>query len=583
MPITAEPKQTLEVYYAYAPQDEQLGKELEKHLILLERAGVIAGWHPHKMLPGTKRTETMATFLNSADIILLLISPDFFASDDLYHGELQRAQERSETERTFVIPILLRPCDWKEHPFLCKLQALPMDEKPVTTWTDTDQAFEEIARGIRLVVEEACKAVLSSPTKKKPLWNIPYQRNPFFTGREKLLTDLHHNLTQTSAAALTQRQAIHGLGGIGKTQTAIEYAYRYREDYAAILWTSAATRDLLITSFVSLAALLNLPEKDTPDQMLTVEAVKRWLTNHSDWLLILDNADDLAMASEFLPVGQTGHILLTTRAQAAGTIANSIVVESMDKQEGVQLLLKRAKVLSLDTPVDQEAQSQARAIVDMLGGLPLAIDQAGAYIEESGCSLAQYLTFYRTRRKELLRRRSGLPAEHPEPVATTWSLSFQKVKEANSAASELLQVCAFLDADAIPEEFFTKGAKHLGKVLSPVASDPFQLNEAIQVLRQYSLIRRHPQTHTLSIHRLVQAVLQDSMTTKQQRQWTERVIHALGEASPKVDYGKLSAYEPYLPHILHCAQYISLNAKYRQRRRKTCLHPACNVACLLLK
>ncbi len=309
---------------------------------------------------------------------------------------------------------------------------------------------------------------------------------------------------------------------------AIEYAYRYREEYTAILWTSAATRELLIASFVTLAGLLNLAEKDAPDQMLTVEAVKGWFANHSGWLLILDNADDLVMASEFLPVGQTGHILLTTRAQAAGSIANS----------------------------NQEAQSQARAIVDVLGGLPLAIDQAGAYIEESGCSLAQYLAFYRTRRKELLRRRSGLPTEHPEPVATTWSLSFQKVKEANPAASELLQVCAFLDADAIPEELFTKGAKHLGKVLSPVASDPYQLNEAIQVLRQYSLIRRQTHTHRLSIHRLVQAVLQDTMTMKQQRQWTERVIHALWEASPKVDYGKLSAYEPYLPHLLHGATLI---------------------------
>ena len=142
MPITREPKQTLEVYYAYAPQDERLGRELEKHLILLERAGVISGWHPHKMLPGARRTETITTFLNAADIILLLISPDFFASDDLYQGELLRAKERSESEGTCVIPILLRPYNWKEHPFLCKLQALPMDGRPVTTWTNQEHAFE---------------------------------------------------------------------------------------------------------------------------------------------------------------------------------------------------------------------------------------------------------------------------------------------------------------------------------------------------------------------------------------------------------------------------------------------------------
>src|SRR5205823_2267410 len=101
-------------------------------------------------------------------------------------------------------------------------------------------------------------------------------------------------------------------------QTAIEYAYRHREDYTAMLWVTAATRDLLISSFVTLAALLYLPEHDATDQTLTVEAVKRWLTTHDGWLLILDNADDPTMVAEFLPMGQTGHILLTTRAQAMG-------------------------------------------------------------------------------------------------------------------------------------------------------------------------------------------------------------------------------------------------------------------------
>ena len=173
-----------------------------------------------------------------------------------------------------------------------------------------------------------------------PLWNIPYLQNPLFTGRADILQHLHNNLTNNKAAALTQ--AISGLGGIGKTQTAVEYAYRHRDDYRYILWVNAATRDTIITSFIQLAALLKLPEREEQDQNIVVAAVKAWFTSHGDWLLIFDNADDLPLVEDFLPPGGKGHLLLTTRAQPPGTLANPIEVEKLDLAEGTLLLLRRA-------------------------------------------------------------------------------------------------------------------------------------------------------------------------------------------------------------------------------------------------
>src|SRR5260370_11181848 len=155
-------------------------------------------------------------------------------------------------------------------------------------------------------------------------------------------------------------------------------------------------------------------------------------------------------------------------------------------------------------------------IVSELGGLPLARDQAGAYIEETNCGLSGYLNLYRTRRKDLLQRRSKLRTDHPQPVGTTWSLSFQKVEQANPAAADLLRLCAFLDPDAIPEDIITEGAAEAGPLLHPVAADPFQLNEAIEVLRTYSLIRRNAEAKKLNIHRLVQVWLQEAMDKKTQ-------------------------------------------------------------------
>src|SRR5260370_6535088 len=160
--------------------------------------------------------------------------------------------------------------------------------------------------------------------KQVRFWNVPYRRNPYFTGREALLTRLHELLRASKAAALTQPQPISGLGGIGKTQTAMEYAYRSRADYQAVLWASAATREALISDFVALAALLQLPERDLADQGVVVAAVKRWLASNKGWLLILDNADDLEMAAEVMPLASTGHLLLTTRAPFKSTIANSL-------------------------------------------------------------------------------------------------------------------------------------------------------------------------------------------------------------------------------------------------------------------
>ena len=211
-----------------------------------------------------------------------------------------------------------------------------------------------------------------------------------------------------------------------------------------------------------------------------MEAVKRWLSSHEGWLLILDNADDLAMTREFIPPGKNGHVLLTTRARAAGAIARRVEIQEMGTEEGALFLLRRAKYIAEDAPLDAAAeadQATAKEIATQLDGLPLALDQAGAYIEETGCGLSGYLDLYRSHAPELLRRRGALASDHPDPVATTWALSFENIEKANPAAAELLRFCAFLHPDGIPEEVFSEGAPELGPVLGPVGSDAFALNE----------------------------------------------------------------------------------------------------------
>ncbi len=410
-------------------------------------------------------------------------------------------------------------------------------------------------------IEQHIPPSLLHATESSPaLWNVPYQRYPLFTGRESLLQGLRAHFANGRPIALNQSQALSGLGGIGKTQLAVEYAYRYRQHYQAVLWARAASRDTLIADFVSMASLLHLPEQADQDQLRVVEALKRWLTQHTGWLLILDNADDLSMVAEFLPAGGEGHVLLTTRAQATGRLATSLPVERMDEEEGTTLLLRRAKLLAASASLSSVAPamySQAQAIVRVLDGLPLALDQAGAYIEETGCSLSEYLELYQRRRSRLLARQSSLSSEYPYTVASTWSLSFQQVEQADPAAADLLRLCAFLDPDAIPEAILTEGASFLGPSLDLVAADTLLLHEAIQVLRRFSLLKRDPEAKLLNIHRLVQAVLKDGMDIQVQRQWAERVVRAVNAAFPKVTFAAWPRCQECLPHALACAEFIN--------------------------
>jgi len=177
----------------------------------------------------------------------------------------------------------------------------------------------------------------------------------------------------------------------------------------------------------------------------------------------------------------------------------------------------------------QQCES-AVAIVRELGGLPLALDQAGAYIEESSYHLEGYLKLYRRQRAALLKRRGGFATDHPAPVATTWSLSFERVEQADPVAADLLRLCAFLDPDAIPEEILLEGAREPGSQTESVSLDQLRVNEAIEVLLRFSLIRRNAETGTLTIHRLVQAIFQDTMDKEMQCLWAERTVRAVNRA-----------------------------------------------------
>jgi tetratricopeptide (TPR) repeat protein len=544
----------LSLFYAYAHQDEALRGELDKHLSLLQRQGVITARHDRLIMPGTDWVQALDHSLNEADIILLLISADFLASDYCYGKEMQTALKRHQNDEACVIPILLRPVDWQSAPFHI-LQVLPTNGKPVTSWSNPDEAFTDIATAIRQVVKDRS---LTS-TVSSPLWNIPFPRNLFFTGRDYLFTTLEQALQANQATALSQPQAMSGLGGIGKTQLAVEYAYRHMQDYDAVLWISAGSFETLFSGFANLASLLQLPERFESDPWKCVKGVQHWLRQQNRWLLILDNADDLSLLPDFFPPGQLkGHILLTTRAYALSGLANRIEVDPLSQATGTLLLLHRAGLLPLGLSLEQardEDRLDAQQIWQELGGLPLALDQAGAYIEETQCGLPNYLHLFRTHRSMLLKQRGGILRDHPASVYTTLTLAVRAVTQRYSAAEDLLWVCALVYPDAIPEEVFLQGASHLGSTLELMCSELQDWNALLGAASAYSLLKRQPRAKTFSVHRLVQAVLQEHIPKQERVQWTQRVITALNQVFPENELASWEICERLVPHILSVEEH----------------------------
>ena len=375
------------------------------------------------------------------------------------------------------------------------------------------------------------------------VWNVPHHRNPNFTGREDILSNLRLSLTSGEPAAW--KQAVTGMGGVGKTQLAVEYIYRHKTDYRVIWWIRSEEPAAMAADYADLAASLDLPEKDSPDQKEITKVVKRWLEHNSGWLLIFDNARDQKDVRGYIPKGGDGHLIITSRNPDWSGVAKLLPVRPFDRAESIDFLCKRT---------EQDDEEAADALADELGDMPLALEQAGAYIETTGIMLTDYQELFQSRRKELWEDEIP-PLDYPDSVATTWSLAMEQVSKESLEAADLLNLCAFLAPDEISLEMLSEGAEHLPEPLAATATDRLAMNRAIKVLRRYSLINADGEL--LSVHRLVQAVVRDRLSEDNEKRWAETAVALLSAAFPfesdDVSTWHLSSY--LLPHALAAATH----------------------------
>jgi tetratricopeptide (TPR) repeat protein len=368
--------------------------------------------------------------------------------------------------------------------------------------------------------------------------NLP-PRNPTFTGRTELLDQLHTSLHPGQAAAVVQiqAQALHGLGGIGKTQLALEYAHAHAHDYDLVWWVVAEQPAAISGQLVALARRLGIPE--AADQGETIAVLYDELRGRDRWLVVFDNAEDPADLRPWWPP-DSGRVLVTSRNPTWAGLAATIALDVPPRGEAVSFLQLR---LGRDDPAFE-------ALTAALGDLPLGLEQAAAYLNETAINVGDYLGLLGERSNELFAL--GQPATTEQTIATTWTVALQRLREQTPAAEDLLSLCAFLAAEDIPRDLPTQHPDLLPERLATAVQDPLAYQQAVGALRRYSLIKTSQDGQALSVHRLVQTVVRNQLEPEQEHQWATTALRLLDAAVPgdTDDPATWSVHARFLPHLL---------------------------------
>jgi tetratricopeptide (TPR) repeat protein len=348
------------------------------------------------------------------------------------------------------------------------------------------------------------------------VWGDIPPKNLLFTGRTEVLDQLSARLSDGGATVVLPA-ALHGMGGIGKTQIAVEYIYRHLDDYDIVWWIQAAQTSQVRKALAELAQQLGLA--GSSEVHTAVPAVREALRRgepYSQWLLVFDAAESVETIKEYFPANGPGQILITSRNPEWAEVANPLEITVFRREESIALLRKRGPDIS-----DQEAD----ALAEKLGDLPLAVEQAAAWRAETGMPISEYLTLFDEKVAEILS--TSAPTGYEMPVAAAWNVSFDVLEKRNPAAHQLLQVCAFFAPEPITRSLFN-GVRviPMSKELGAALRDPMQLGRAIRDINRYSLAKIDYRTNTLQLHRLVQVVLRNRMSAEMREEW-QHVAHAL--------------------------------------------------------
>ncbi|CZR55532.1 uncharacterized protein PAC_05420 [Phialocephala subalpina] len=451
--------------------------------------------------------------------------------------------------------------------------AMTLEEKKSTNPpTSKCNILQTLISGMGDMRPPSYSSVSEAPRKK--YFEVPLRPTNTFLGRDSFLTQIQDHFNDPLMVGQQHRLAIHGLGGSGKTQIALTYAFNHRSDYDSVFFLNAASSDSLTRDFIKLHQILNLGAVDANENK--VECVKRWFTrsDNTSWLIIFDNADDIEDIdlSSYFPLSDTGDILITThdhRIEHPDLTTCALHLDVLSPEDAEELLVKRAAIQSLTLGEEQKFPA---LIVKELGYLPLAIDQAGAYIRARRKKLSEYYAMYQDHQPSLLSYRSKL-SKHEKTVMTTWELSFNKIEEESPDIAEFVLLLCQYDPALIQHAMLKKGSSSVPASMIRLLGNEFMFDEAVEKLLLFSLAQvtfadeSNGGSSGFVLHPMVQFCGQIRATEEIQKKSFEDAVCITSHAYPM---GNLDEWDTaFSTQLLSQVQYLCNNLeKWRKKGQK---------------
>jgi CO dehydrogenase nickel-insertion accessory protein CooC1 len=534
-----QPVSSPQVYLSYVPEDRMWADWIEA---VLTRAGFRVLPRSTVMTAGSGDGEVRGSIqaereLQVAPRAIAVLSSAYLHSPDARSiWKTLSSADAADTHRQ-LIPVRISEVRISE----------PFNEHPVVDLArmDAAQATAKLLWALDRPVQPPGGAGKPAedprfPGAIPPIWNVP-ARNADFTGRGATLELLRDKLAGGGRAVVVA-QALYGLGGVGKTQLALEYAHRFMADYDLVWWVPSERAEETSGALADLARKMGLKVGDNVAEAAeaALEELRRDTTPH--WLLIFDNADDPKQLEPYLPTG-AGHVLITSRNQAWTHSAEPLEVDVFTREESVAHLLRHVPDLDV---------ADAKRVADALGHLPLAVEQASAWLEQTGMPARVYVEQLNTQSTRILALNQ--PPDYPMPVVATWNLSFDRLKQRSPAAVRLLQLCAFFSPGPISMDLLY--SDEMNESLLPfdeTLSEKLMLGRVIRDISRFALIKVDQGSNSLQIHRLVQAVIRSQMTDEEQVDARHEVHKILTGARPRQgetdDPANWSTYDIIWPHL----------------------------------
>jgi tetratricopeptide (TPR) repeat protein len=513
----------------------------------LQRAGAIVEMAEWTGDPGDQLTTALQTAAARYGRCVAVMSSSYLRAvvPDAETGEATAAWAAEHPG--VLTPVLVRRCDLPSRFW----QLDPVDLRETTSDQVAAKRLLNRVLGVRVPFAHGgeTEPMTRFPGRRPPVWasQMP-PRNPYFTGRDEMLRELRRRLTTDVTALLPH--SLQGLSGVGKTQLAIEYAYRFSADYDIVWWIPAEARAGTRQCLAELAIRLDLGGSTAQTGELIRAALDALRTGqpYQRWLLIFDNAG-APEELQPLPSGPGGHILITSRDHAWGSQADVLDVDVYSRAESTEFLQRRTRALS---PAD------ANRLADELGDLPLALEHAAGWLTSTGMSAEDYLSLFREHTAELFD--PAMPKDYTASVRVTWTISMNQLRGQNPDAEDLLNLCAFIGPDPIPLRLLTAGPpESLPAALREALESPFKRAAILRDIGSYSLARIGEATGggtfegpSLQQHRLVQAVVRDVASAGERatyRRMAHQILAAADPGDPEIP-ANWRGYAALLPHLL---------------------------------